>query len=437
MQHFAMSTRSEDADRSVLEPLRPHETELAFRDGLTGLYNYRLLDEILDKRWSELVALSDRFAIVILDLDLFKDVNDRYGHLSGDEVLRETGKILNRAFRAGDFVFRYGGDEFVVLLPGADAEEASSLGERARGAMLEAEFVAAEEERKIEIPVSFSIGVAAYPGDGESGKAVLARADERLYHEKQLLKNKVKRRRLAVSAGALGVLAAIAIGVVLFFSDRTPEPVGPPPAASAPSPAIVPAQSEEENLLLARIAELQQEIDRLSKAKAEQKAPDAKKSGDEIAALQSRVRELTERLETRAPAVPAPGVEASRPSVERAAVDAPDVEPELRTSPAMPATSPPRTETVKITPPKLLEPVTPKYPSMALERRVEATIEFTVLVDESGRVVAAYPSGSAKGLGFDEAARAAAFASRWKPGTRGGSPTPMETKLLVHFKIRQ
>lgn len=434
MQHLAMTTRDEDADRSVLEALRPRDSELAFRDGLTGLYNYRLLDDMLERRWIELLALVDRFAIVILDLDLFKDVNDRYGHLSGDEVLRETGRILHRAFRAGDFVFRYGGDEFVVFLPGADAAEASSLGERARTAMLEAELFAPEEERRIEIPVSFSIGVAAFPEDGESGKAILARADERLYVEKQRLRQKVRRRRFAISGGALGVLVALAVVVVLFFSDRAPSPLVSPPVPAAPISGPMPAGEEE--LLLARIAELQQEIDRLTMARAEQTAPDAEKSNAEIAALQSRVLELTERLDTNPPAGTATTIESPRSGAEHAASDAPAAVTSSRPLAQAPSAGSARNQPVVVTPPKLLEPVIPKYPSMALERRIEATVELNVLVDETGRVIAAYPTGPPKGLGFDDAARAAAFASRWKPGTRGGTATPMDTKLVIHFKIR-
>lgn len=436
MRQLAMMTRPDDASRSALEPLRPRDTELAFRDGMTGLYNFRLLDQILEERWSELVAFVDRFAIVMLDLDLFKDVNDRYGHLSGDEVLRETGRILHRTFRAGDFIFRYGGDEFVVLLPGAESEEAAALGERARAAMLQAEFFAPEEERRIEIPVSFSIGVASWPADGESGKVVLARADERLYLEKQALRRKVVRRRLAVSGGALGVLAAIAVAVVLYFSSRAPAPM-----VASPIPIVAPATTSsadvtnDEEILLARIAELQAEIDRVTGAQKEQQEPDASKSDAEIAALQAKVRELTEQLATK-PATASPPQEPPRTVAERPTSDVPppvDARP-LSTPPVQP--QPRDSAATTLTLPRLLRQVTPKYPEMARERRIEASVEFDLLIDETGRVVSATPIGPPKGLGFDEAARAAALESRWKPGTRGGTPVPMQTKLVVSFRIR-
>lgn len=434
------SSDNHDAYRNVLAPLRPAETELAFRDGMTGLYNYRLLEQLLEERWGELVALADRFAIVILDLDLFKDVNDRYGHLSGDEVLRATGAILQDKFRGGDFVFRYGGDEFVVLLPGADAGEAMALGERARTAMLEAEFFAPEEQQRIEIPVSFSIGVAAYPVDGDSGKVVLARADERLYAEKQGLKRRIRRRRALISGAAVVLVGAIVTGVLLSLPSRPLETSTVPPAVNATQAARPsPASSEDEQLLLARIAELQEEISRLTQDRKEGVASGATKRGVEIEALQSQVRELSERLEARSSAAAAVTADVTRPGVERPGPDrsAPESPPQERpvAVPVPPAVA--RPAAVAVVLPKLLEPVIPRYPAMARERRAEATIEFRVLIDEQGRVVNATAVAPPKGLGFDDAARAAALASRWRPGTRAGQPTPMETKLVVHFKIRQ
>ncbi|MGK2859809.1 MAG: TonB family protein [Thermoanaerobaculia bacterium] len=434
-----MTIPDDDAYRNVLAPLRPAESELAFRDGLTGLYNYRLLEQLLEERWGELVVLADRFAIVFLDLDLFMDVNDRYGHLSGDEVLRATGTILRNHFRAGDFVFRYGGDEFVVLLPGADAGEAARLGERARIAMLEAEFVAPEEQQRIEVPVSFSIGVAAYPGDGESGKAVLARADERLYAEKQALKRRIRRRRAVVSVAATLLVGALIAGVLLSIPSRLPDTVAEPPSASAAAPVPAMTSAEDEKLLLARIAELQEEIARLTRDQKESAAMGTAGRAPEIEALQTQVRELSERLDARpvGPAAPSPDV--PRQSVERPAPDRAAQEAAPHERPAAPSSPPAATarpESAVRVLPRLLEPVVPRYPAMALDRRAEATIEFNVLIDDEGRVVSATPIGPPKGLGFDDAARAAALSSRWKPGTRGGQPVSMETKLVVQFRIR-
>jgi TonB family protein len=354
-------------------------------------------------------------------------------------VLRATGAILHNNFRGGDFIFRYGGDEFVVLLPGADAGEAMALGERARTAMLEAEFFAPEEQQRIEIPVSFSIGVAAYPGDGESGKSVLARADERLYLEKQAFKSRIRRRRALISVVAVALVVAVVLAVFRWLPRSPGKVADPPPSASvSASTVILPASSEDEALLLARITELQAEISRLTEERKGQRAPESGARGAEIESLQSQVRQLSDRLEARSSGGSATAPDVSRQNGDRPTPERPAADFEPQERPAAPATSPAgsRAETVEVSLPRLLEPVTPRYPSMALERRLEATIEFRVLIDESGRVVNATPVGPPKGLGFDEAARAAALASRWSPGTHAGEAVPMETKLVVQFRIR-
>ena len=440
MMQLAMTIRDDDAHRNVLAPLRPRESDLAFRDGMTSLYNYRLLEQLLGERWGELVALADRFAIVILDLDLFKDVNDRYGHLSGDEVLRATARILQDNFRGGDFIFRYGGDEFVVLLPGADAAEAARLGERARTAMLEAEFFAPEEQQRIEIPVSFSIGVAAYPDDGENGTVVLARADERLYAEKQQLRRRIRRRRALISAAAIALVILLALALLIFLPRREPATINVPPNVTAPPTVTLPVSSEDERVLLARIAELQEEIARLTREQKSDVAPGSETASVQIGSLEAQVRELSDRLEARAAGTGAAASDEARPNDQRP-VPAQRPESESGAPHERPVVAPPTqgasiAEPERVSAPRLLEPVIPRYPAMARERRLEARIEFQILVDETGRVVSATPIGPPKGLGFDEAARAAALASRWRPGTRNGQPAPMETKLVVNFRIR-
>ena len=89
------------------------DPKLAYEDPLTGLHNRRLLDHLLDQRWPDLLGVHDELALVVLDLDRFKGINDRYGHLIGDQVLTVAARVLRESFREEDFLIRYGGDEFV------------------------------------------------------------------------------------------------------------------------------------------------------------------------------------------------------------------------------------------------------------------------------------------------------------------------------------
>jgi len=162
--------------REQLERNQAELRELASRDPLTGVGNYRLLHERLEYELRRHQRGRRPLAILLIDLDRFKQVNERMGHAAGDEVLRRVGRALSAAVRDQDTVARQGGDEFAVLAPETDFAGATILAARIR------ERVAAVQlaDRMIGATVGFSI----YPDDGGSAQVLLARADSRLLSEK-------------------------------------------------------------------------------------------------------------------------------------------------------------------------------------------------------------------------------------------------------------
>ena len=167
---------------------------LAATDGLTGLLNRRALEERLH---GEIVASAYRrpVALMMIDLDDFGGVNNLHGHLAGDEALRIVASVIRAHLRQSDAAGRYGGDEFVVILPGLDSIGALDVAERVRAALVEATASAALEGR---LPlVHTSIGVASYPDDAAGVEALLKAADDALYSSKRLGKNRVSLRPVA------------------------------------------------------------------------------------------------------------------------------------------------------------------------------------------------------------------------------------------------
>jgi diguanylate cyclase (GGDEF)-like protein len=148
----------------------------AATDALTGLYNRRLFDEYLDKELTRAKRYGQQLAVVILDLHKLKEVNDRFGHLQGDHVLQIAATTLRTTLRASDFAFRIGGDEFALLLPETDAEQALTLCRRVR-----AEYENQIRPLKMDIAVTLDFGIAVHPNDGDQKAALLGVADERLY----------------------------------------------------------------------------------------------------------------------------------------------------------------------------------------------------------------------------------------------------------------
>jgi diguanylate cyclase (GGDEF)-like protein len=173
--------------------------ELAVRDGLTGLYNRRAFSDLLGQAIAREERQSGRFALLLLDLDHFKKLNDTFGHPAGDAALRCAAQVLDRLLRKGDQSARYGGEEFAMILPGADESGALKLAERVREA-IEKERLVFEGAR---LAVTASIGAAVWPQDGAEGEALLAAADRALYAAKEAGRN----RTVAASSLAAPVVS--------------------------------------------------------------------------------------------------------------------------------------------------------------------------------------------------------------------------------------
>jgi diguanylate cyclase (GGDEF)-like protein len=151
----------------------------AVTDPLTGLYNRRLFAETFEKELNRARRYGLPLGIVILDLHRFKEVNDKYGHPRGDEVLRAAAATLQKALRTSDSAFRIGGDEFALLLPQTDAAQALALSRR-----IETVFAETLQPLQLAFTVTIDHGVATFPQDGEQSDQLIHVADERLYRLK-------------------------------------------------------------------------------------------------------------------------------------------------------------------------------------------------------------------------------------------------------------
>lgn len=160
-------------------------------DGLTGIANRRHFDDIFDKEWRRALRSGESLAVVFLDIDFFKRYNDYYGHLAGDDCLRQVGNSLKNSLkRPGDLVARYGGEEFIIVLPETMLTAASLVGEKVRS-NIEALKI---EHKMSEVSdyVTVSVGVAAViPEMNIEPASLFATADSALYHAKRQGRNRV------------------------------------------------------------------------------------------------------------------------------------------------------------------------------------------------------------------------------------------------------
>lgn len=162
--------------------------QLAITDGLTELYNHRYLHEALERTLERTNRDDGQLAIVMLEIDNFKRYNDTYGHQRGDEVLRIVADLLRKGSRPGDFVARYGGDEFMVVLPYTSKDAAREIAERIRHTVEIYSFLLGEN---IVTSVTLSVGVAASPDDGVTVDALIEAVDRAQYTAKRSGGNRV------------------------------------------------------------------------------------------------------------------------------------------------------------------------------------------------------------------------------------------------------
>lgn len=162
--------------------------ELVHRDGLTGLLNHATLRAELDHALEYARRHHEQVSFLMIDVDHFKRVNDTYGHLAGDQVLRHLAQIFRGTVRASDIVGRYGGEEFGMILRRTDPEGAAVLGRKLREALVSSPAVTSDG---LIIPVRVSVGVATFPDDGPTANALTAAADRALYGAKSSGRDRV------------------------------------------------------------------------------------------------------------------------------------------------------------------------------------------------------------------------------------------------------
>src|SRR6202790_2568819 len=198
----------------------------AATDPLTGLYNRRFFDDYFEKELNRSTRYSHKLALVVFDLHRFKEVNDRFGNPEGEFLLQMGATTLRKSMRTSDYAFRIGGDEFALLLPQSDTEQATAMSRRLRSA-----YAATIEPMRLGISLELDYGLAVYPDDGELQEILIRVADERLYQLKKTVKTPAQGP--AVPTGARPAPTA---------EKQAPPPVVPvaegssTPEAKAPTP---------------------------------------------------------------------------------------------------------------------------------------------------------------------------------------------------------
>jgi diguanylate cyclase (GGDEF)-like protein len=162
---------------------------LIIREGLTGLFNQNYIRQRLDEEYYRAKRYVHPLSLMMIDLDNFKSLNDRFGHTAGDHLLKYFSQLIRETIRPSDIPARFGGEEFLVILPETDKEDAQVVAERLRKRISMYPFRI--DSRKEEVQLTISVGVSAFPEYGQSSEELITLADMALYQAKKEGKNKV------------------------------------------------------------------------------------------------------------------------------------------------------------------------------------------------------------------------------------------------------
>lgn len=199
VRRAVQSIRLTDENARLLSVLRARTEELerlnlslqdmANRDGLTGLFNHRFFRDSLRAELVRSAREGRSFSICLADIDHFKDFNDAYGHLAGDEALKKVAGVLRSVARGDTVAARYGGEEFVMLLADMERDPARALAERARQLVAAQPFTSGSPAQRARLTIS--LGVSTYPQDGADANTLIASADRALYEAKNSGRDRV------------------------------------------------------------------------------------------------------------------------------------------------------------------------------------------------------------------------------------------------------
>ncbi|MGH8856052.1 MAG: diguanylate cyclase domain-containing protein, partial [Telluria sp.] len=183
-------TARKQAEDKILQ-LQSELEVLSYRDSLTGVANRRMFDTLYPVEWAKARATGEPLSLVVIDIDYFKQYNDHYGHVQGDECLRRVAQAIDGgASRSRDLCARLGGEEFVLLLPSTDAEAARNVAERCRKLLRHAELPHARSGTGRTVTVSMGVGTIV-PGSQDDAEVFLDRIDRRLYQAKSAGRDRI------------------------------------------------------------------------------------------------------------------------------------------------------------------------------------------------------------------------------------------------------